>query len=128
MYVRFVTSLIDEVSGKRQGVFACAYELRDSGELPSDRQELLTETLRWFNAHLETPKRFSRRSRTQGAGMAICWFKDSAADCLRRIQTIRQILGEHGIASEMLTCERPGYIVFEDEEQIAAVPFADTRT
>lgn len=64
MYVRFVTSLIDDMSGKRQGIFACAYELRDSEELPIDRQELLTETLKWFKRHLVIPKNLSRRSRT----------------------------------------------------------------
>ena len=33
-----------------------------------------------------------------------------------------------GVAVEMIKTERPGYIVYEDEYQIAAYPLADTKT
>ena len=39
-----------------------------------------------------------------------------------------RILNEHGIRTEMITSARPGYIVFEDEHQVAAVPFKETTT
>ena len=39
-----------------------------------------------------------------------------------------RLLNEHGVTTEMLRSERPGYIVFEDEFQIAAEPFFETKT
>jgi hypothetical protein len=60
--------------------------------------------------------------------LAIGWFKDSAHDYLRQMRTVCRVLNEHGIPTEMLTTDRPGYIVFEDTFQVAAVPFSDTAT
>jgi len=41
---------------------------------------------------------------------------------------IVQILEAHGIVIDVIRTDRPGYIVYEDEFQIAAEPFKDTRT
>ena len=37
------------------------------------------------------------------------------------------ILEKHGIVVEMLETERPGYVVYEDDVQVVAEPFSDTR-
>lgn len=34
----------------------------------------------------------------------------------------------HGIEVEVLHTERPGYVVYEDEYQVAAEPFTETLT
>lgn len=39
-----------------------------------------------------------------------------------------QILNEHDIDTMTLSTFRPGYVVYEDEHQVAAEPFADTET
>jgi hypothetical protein len=38
-----------------------------------------------------------------------------------------EILVRHGIGVEVLKAERVGYVVYEDEFQIVAEPFADVR-
>lgn len=42
------------------------------------------------------------------------------------MRTLAGLLGAHGYTVEMLKTNRPGFIVYEDDAQIAAEPFADT--
>jgi hypothetical protein len=128
MFVRFVIPVVDGDSGRRQGLFQKAYALRRSRELPPDLHDQLDQALTWLDAHVEAPDRFTRSNKKDKPGLAISWFKDSAHDCLQRMRTVCRVLNEHGIPTEMITSDRPGYIVFEDDWQIAAVPFADTST
>jgi hypothetical protein len=128
VYIRFVTETIDKYSCRRQGVFQAAGELVDINELPAHDLEQLLDNRNWFNRHLARPDRFSRSRRTNAAPKAICWFKNMATEHIRRVRWICRILDEHGAPTEMITSARPGYIVFEDEHQVAAVPFAETAT
>ncbi len=128
MFVRFVIPAVDGDSGRRQGVFPAAYRLRRSGELPAHLHAELEVALKWFDEHLEAPDRLTRGPRRHARGMAISWFKDSADDCVSRMRAICHVLDECGVPTEMLTSARPGYIVFEDRQQVAAVPFAETST
>jgi hypothetical protein len=128
MFVRFVIPAVDDNSGRRQGLFRKAYALRRSHELPSDLHEQLDQALSWLDSHLKIPERFTRGNRRGAAGLAISWFKDSADEYIRQMRTICRVLNEHGIPTEMITSERPGYVVFEDGCQVAAVPCSDTTT
>jgi hypothetical protein len=38
------------------------------------------------------------------------------------------LLEHHGIATKKIRTDRPGYVVYEDAFQVAAVPFNDTLT
>ena len=126
MFIRFVVDDIDNDSGKRRGVFQAAYGLRNSGALTDYDDARLAEALRWFNAHLAKPSRLSRTRRPNRAARAICWFKTGAAEHLARIREVRRILDTYGVAVEMITSRRPGYVVYEDYHQVAAHPFAET--
>ena len=53
-------------------------------------------------------------------------FKDSAHAHLERVRRLVALLESSVVAVEMITTERPGYFVYEDEFQIVAEPFADT--
>jgi hypothetical protein len=86
----------------------------------------LAEALRWFDAHLEKPDRFARSRRPHREAKAICWFKPGAAEHLARIREVQHILDSYGIFVEAITSRRPGYVVYEDEVQIAACPFGET--
>jgi hypothetical protein len=44
------------------------------------------------------------------------------------MREFQRILGAYGIAVETIRTRRPGYVVYEDEFQIAAYPFSDTPT
>jgi hypothetical protein len=127
-YVRFVTTRIDKDSGRRQGIFQAASDLVDLNELNDDERRELQILRKWFSEHLQEPDRFSRSSKSNASPVAISWFKASAAEHVRRVRSICSILNEHGIHTEMITSARRGYIVFEDEHQVAAVPFAETTT
>ncbi|MDP3854060.1 hypothetical protein [Phenylobacterium sp.] len=41
---------------------------------------------------------------------------------------LQALLEQHGIWGEVLRTARPGYVVYEDDHQVLAYPFADTPT
>ena len=88
----------------------------------------LTDILIWFGANLKEPARFSRSRRPHRQAQAISWFKTGAAEHLAKIREAQTILESYGCVIEMITTRRPGYIVYEDEYQVAAYPFNDTAT
>jgi hypothetical protein len=130
-FVRFVLTTRHPESGVEEGLFSAAYRLRDSAPVEEEDRRLLTEVLAWFGENLVTPDRFNRskskgfyRRKTQG----IAWFRDSATDCLSRMHRIKAILEKHGHPVRILTETRVGYVIYEDELQIVAEPFSDTKT
>jgi hypothetical protein len=123
MYVRFVIAKRDETSCVPQGIIHAAYDLRDAGQFSRAGEERFQELREWLNENLLIPKRFSRRDSKRRAGPAICWFKDSAREAIRRTRCLAELVEEHGQPAQMLLCRRPGYVVYEDAQQIAAEPF-----
>ena len=121
--VRFVIDAIDRDSGKRLGIFQAAWDLSDWKELSGEKRKVLLEMLKWFEKNLAKP-----RAICAGAGevilrfKAISWIKGGASDHVNRMHAICRMLNEHHIRTEMITSVRPGYIVFEEEHQIAEVP------
>jgi hypothetical protein len=129
MYLRFVVPNIDEDSERMLGVFHAIWNLRDRGLLyPYEEDE--HDSLRyWFNTYLRKPTRFTA-AKPPYCGKkrkAICWFKDSAQSHIWQIWGLVAILQDHGIPVHILKTERAGYVVYEDEYQVAAEPFADIR-
>jgi hypothetical protein len=116
-YLRFVVADIHERSGKELGVFHAVLRLRELHDL----------TRQWFNENLEKPTRFtaSKPPFYRKPNKAIAWFKDTATDHIAHIRDLVGILQSHGIAVQMLKTDRVGYVVYEDEYQIVAEPFAD---
>src|SRR5713226_7865118 len=129
MFLRFVTPELHEDSQQELGVFQAAGKLRDGGMLSDYEKALLQEIRDWFNINLEKPTRFTSakppyyRKRQNG----ISWFKDSAHQHIGKMREIAFLLEHHHIPVRMLKTSRPGYVVYEDEFQIVAVPFADSN-
>jgi hypothetical protein len=88
----------------------------------------LTELRDWFNTYLEKPDRFNSSERSHAVPVAICWFKSTATEYVSRMHRLCRILNQYHIPTEMIRSTRPGYIVFQDEHQITALPVADTST
>ena len=127
MFIRFVAKSRHEQSHCRTGVFQAADRLARRGEL-SDEEEGGYEAVRtWFSHHLPVPRRFSRSGRRHACGKAVCWFKRDANRHIEHVKSLVALLERHGIFMEMIRTERPGYVVYEDAYQIAAVPFRDTK-
>ena len=128
MFVRFVVKQIDKDSGRRQGLFQAAKSLRESGTL-GDADHRRLETIRdWFNEHLERPAKLAVSSRPHAKSQAISWFRDSATLHIAKMREFQEILERNGLVVEMINAKRLGYVLYEDEFQVAAYPFSDTPT
>jgi len=128
MYLRFSVTEIDENSERELGVFHAVRYLRDEAKLESYEEERIDSIIHWFSEHLEEPTRFtaSKPPFYRKRARAISWFKDTADEHLFRIRELVAILEHHGISVQTLKSNRVGYVVYEDEFQIVAQPFADT--
>jgi hypothetical protein len=127
MFIRFVIASRDEDSGRRQGLFQAADELRASGQMSKGDEQRLDEIERWFEENLPVPKRLALSSKPRRKAQAISWFRDSAAEHIARMRDFQTLLETYGILVNMLRDRRPGYVVYEDEHQVVAYPFSETR-
>lgn len=129
MYLRFVVAEIHENSKKELGVFHAVGNLREHGKLSQDEEEQHDTLRKWFNENLEKPTRFtaSKPPFYRKKSKAISWFKDSAREHIARVRSLVAILQNHGVHVRMLKTDRVGYVVYEDEYQIVAEPFAGER-
>ncbi len=123
-FLRFVGPGRDHQSGVEPGIFMAASALRESGALPDYEDERLASVMEWFNEHLRRPGRFARSAR--GPERAICWFKPSAREHLARAHELAALLLDYDVPVRMIKTARVGYVVYEDEHQIVAEPYADT--
>ena len=130
-FLRFVVSAIDADSGVATGLFQVAYQLKDSADVTKHDRQTLEEQLAWFRNRLSTPARFNRstskgyyRRKTRG----ISWFRDTATECISRMHELKRILEANGHPVTVIREDRIGFVIFEDDLQVVAEPFADTVT
>lgn len=127
MYLRFVVAQVDEDSERALGVFHAVWNLRDAGKLHSYEEEQHDIVRWWFSANLERPTRFTAAKapfyRKKNRGLS--WFKDTANEHIVQIRELIAILENHEVYVKTLKTKRVGYVVYEDEYQIVAEPFAD---
>jgi hypothetical protein len=128
MFIRFVIKQLDRNSGRRQGLFQAAAALRDSGLLNGNDDDHLESIWDWFNKNLEKPERLALSSRPHSKAQAISWFRDTATEHIAKMREFQSVLERYGIAVEVIKATRLGYVLYEDEFQVAAYPFSDTPT
>ncbi len=92
-----------------------------------DEYHELSRLLAWFDEHLECPDRFCRSNKPGRQPKAVCWFKSSATAHLKKAWEMVAILENNETRIHMIKAATPGYVVYEDEFQIAAEPFADLK-
>jgi hypothetical protein len=126
MFLRFVTANVIRNLRVEAGVFTVAYDVARESFVPEYERSRMAELLSWFDCNLRVPERFSR-SRRSCDYQAICWFKPSANEHIRQMRELTWILEENHVFIRVIRTRRPGYIVYEDETQIAAEPFRDLR-
>jgi hypothetical protein len=129
-FVRFVLPHSHPQSGLPEGVFRVAYRLREAVPEASPHRVVLDEVLGWLDKNLATPSRFNRtkskgyyRRKTRG----ISWLRETAVDHIAKMHELGRILAEYGHPVTMITEVRVGYVVYEDEYQVVAEPFAETK-
>jgi hypothetical protein len=121
-FVRFVCS------GSNAGIFQAAYDIISTGAIRAEERTELEDMLRWFEANLATPDRLVR---TTSKGYyrrdtaALSWFKDDAQACIRNVWSLVRLLEQNGVAVELIRTSNPGYVTYEDDNQVAAIPFSD---
>jgi len=131
MYLRFVCAKPVEGMTSREGFFQAAGELADNPLTDPLVVARVDELRHWFADQLELPERFSRnrsngyyRKETKG----LSWFKPSATAHIAKAFELKSILDECGFNIEVIKESRIGYVVFEDDYQVVAEPFADTSS
>jgi len=128
MYIRFVVFEKDTDSHKRKGLFIALSELQDAGELSEDEEKQAKELSKWFANNLKKPDSFTTSKKHHALNKAISWFKPAAKKHISRMREIVTILEAHDIIVDYVKTNNPGYIVYEDDFQVTAEPFKETKT
>jgi len=130
-YLRFVVLSPHPDTGVADGVFGTAYALREGDGISKTDRAILEEQLKWFSRNLPLPARFNR-SKSKGYyrrnSKGIAWFRDDALEPISRMHELKRVLEANGHVVHILREIRIGYIVYSDDMQVVAEPFADTRT
>lgn len=58
---------------------------------------------------------------------AICWFKDSAYEHLVKAREMVALLENNDVYIRTVKSEKSGYVLYEDDAQVFAQPFADMK-
>ncbi|MEM8875479.1 MAG: hypothetical protein AAGD32_14625 [Planctomycetota bacterium] len=126
-FIRFVVDELDEDSGRRLGVFQAASDVLDRVDVSEEVSVPLCQHLRWLNRHLEPPTKFSDSKKKHAANRAIGWFRPTASEHIARMREICRILNEFGLATQVILSDKPGKVVYEDEHQIATIPYRESN-
>jgi hypothetical protein len=125
-----VPSRIHPESQTATGVVAMAYELSGSPEVNHELQAELRRLLTWIEDNVDVPNRFNRtkskgwyRRETRG----ISWLRASAEEHVHVFRTLADVVTRCGHEVSEIREARVGYLTYEDEVQVVAEPFRDSR-
>jgi hypothetical protein len=118
MYLRFETHLIDRRSNQRQGIFQAAGELIENADLTKGDHQLFKSALSWFNQNVHIPACLNTRENRR----AVCWFKGSGNDAIKRVWDLVALLKEQGVAVRIIQKRELGKILYDDKWQVVALP------
>ena len=123
MFVRFIVAHRHPETNEPMGIFEAVDFLPPGGRLADWDERRLAELRAWFVEHLPFPERTARARRPNAAHRALSWFKASATTHIAHARELAALLEANDVRTQMLTSDRPGYIVYEDEFQVLAEPF-----
>ena len=121
MYLRFVLSARDLTTGARQGLVTAAYDLMRSDSLAEYEEAELRSAVKELERTLPVPTNFSRKKNDSHKNhRGLSWIKPEATSTISCLRKIQAVLENHDVSVEVLSAEKPGRIVYEDEYQIVA--------
>ncbi|MEL7025643.1 MAG: hypothetical protein AAGO57_00235 [Pseudomonadota bacterium] len=129
MYLRFITPNPVDGMHSRQGFFDAAWDMVEDASADQFTVSQVKRVLQWYADNLNIPDRFSR---TKSAGWyrrdtrGLSWFKPTATDHIRHGFELKSLLDQNGYPIEIIKADRIGYVIYQDEYQVVAEPFADT--
>ena len=118
--LKFVRFCVPEHTGRLDqalGVFHVAGRWARSGKLDRPQLKEIGRVLRWFNQHLSMPN--------DVAADAVFWFKGDSKKCIEVVWNLVHLLRDLGDEVMLMTTDAPGRIVYDDQNQIAAIRFND---
>jgi hypothetical protein len=107
-----------------------AYELSRSTDVNHELQAELSRLLTWIEHNVELPDRFNRttskgwyRRETRG----ISWLRAGAVQHVQAFRSLADVVARCGYEVSEIHETRVGYLIYEDDVQVVAEPFRDTR-
>ena len=127
MFIRFIVKYFNRQTNREEtGIFRAADYVRDFSEIGAPEKENLQKLIYWFDENLPVPEFYDDPAKRSEQQHTYFWFKSGASRFLEKMNALVMILEANGIKVEKLNAaEIPGKLVFEDECQIAVVPFGD---
>jgi len=126
-YIRFVSARRHIRSHRAEGIFQAAYRVRREIRLDPGAGVWLEDVLGWLEENLHPPAwgeiRLPRDSLRRDH--TLFWMKGAAREHVQAMRHLVVLLTHHGVATRVLRTGKPGYVVYEDQHQIGAIPFRD---
>ena len=110
--------MLDEDSGRRQGLFQAGEALALSGAMDADGLKYLESLYAWFKTHLPVPTSFALSSKPHAKAQALSVFRHASTEHIGQMREYQRVLEKYGLQVSMLRTQRLGYIVFEDQYQV----------
>ena len=121
MYIRFtIPSYTDRTpNNSTTGIFRAVWNLAVDYRFEDWAFAVLDDDLKWFQEHLPVPNNVR-------GGRALCWFRPEAREVISRAWQMAKLVESAGIPVRVYRKVRPGRVVYEDDLQVAAVPWRTT--
>lgn len=117
MYLRFQTKVPDPESGRPRGILVAAASLRDSNEISMEGEAWLRGHLDFYNTHLKVPSCLKEWKNRR----ALSWFKPTSK-FIAYAWELAAFMEESDIFIDVIKTNSPGTVVYEDGNQIVAIP------
>ncbi len=127
MYIRFITSFMNSYGERESGIFQALGFLRRHDDTRHEDVEKLLELRDWFDIHLESPSKFTKRQKQSETGTALGWYRNTAKEHIAKMYELSQVLEKYGIIVSVVRRKDPGYIVYEDDIQVTALVYREDR-
>ncbi len=121
-YIKFIAFLFDD-DNQETGFLTAAHHLFDEGILEQNTHDELRRKLDWIEKNLPKRPNFPQDQDVLISPMS--WLKETATRHLQMMRSIQEVLEENDILVEVLEVVQPGKIIYEDEWQVVAIPFAE---
>ena len=125
MFIRFVCGEVDERSHRAAGLFCAVTQLKETCYLPKYELEAVDEVVLWFERYLASP--FDHLRMFPHYDLAVCWFKPGAHVYLAKAWELVTILERNDILIWTIKSPCAGYVYYEDDVQVFAIPYHDVR-